>query len=85
VDELRKASAERVDRGSLGNGKNWYEQSPEERQYYRTIRAPSWARVTKNTLDVATYHLPELFHERQAEQGSDFRCCSRTTCSRRSG
>jgi predicted TIM-barrel fold metal-dependent hydrolase len=72
VDELRKASAERIDRGSFGNGKNWYEQSPEERQYYRTIRAPWWARVTKNTLDVATYHLPELFYERQAEQGSDF-------------
>lgn len=72
VDELRKASAERIDRGSYGNGKNWYEQTPEERQYYRTIRAPWWARVTKNTLDVATYHLPELFYERQAEQGSDF-------------
>jgi hypothetical protein len=72
VDELRKASAERIDRGNYGNGKNWYEQTPEERQYYRTIRAPWWARVTKNTLDVATYHLPELFYERQAEQGSDF-------------
>jgi predicted TIM-barrel fold metal-dependent hydrolase len=72
VDELRKASAERIDRGNYGNGKNWYEQTPEERQYYRTIRAPWWARVTKNTLDVATYHLPELFYERQAEQGSDY-------------
>jgi Amidohydrolase len=72
VDELRKASAERIDRGNYGNGKNWYEQTPEERQYYRSIRAPWWARVTKNTLDVATYHLPELFYERQAEQGSDF-------------
>jgi amidohydrolase family protein len=72
VDELRKASAERIDRGTYGNGKNWYEQTPEERQYYRTIRAPWWARVTKNTLDVATYHLPELFYERQAERGSDF-------------
>jgi hypothetical protein len=72
VDELRKASAERIDRGAYGNGKNWYEQTPEERQYYRSIRAPWWARVTKNTLDVATYHLPELFYERQAEQGSDY-------------
>jgi len=72
VDELRKASAERIERGNYGNGKNWYEQTPEERQYYRTIRAPWWARVTKNTRDVATYHLPELFYERQAEQGSDY-------------
>src|SRR3978361_496903 len=72
VDELRKASAERIERGTYSTGKRWYEQTPEERQYYRSIRAPWWARVTKNTLDVATYHLPELFYERQAEQGSDY-------------
>jgi predicted TIM-barrel fold metal-dependent hydrolase len=72
VDALRKASAARIGRGGIGNGKNWYEQTPEERQYYRTIRAPWWARVTKNTLDVATYHLPELLYERQEEQGSDY-------------
>jgi predicted TIM-barrel fold metal-dependent hydrolase len=28
--------------------------------------------VTKNTLDVATYHVPGLLYERQAEQGSDY-------------
>lgn len=72
VDELRKATAERIDRGNVGNGKNWYDQTPEERHYYRTFRSPWWARVTKNTLDVATYHLPELLYERQAEQGSDY-------------
>lgn len=72
VDELRKATAERIERGNIGNGKSWYEQTPQERQHYRTFRAPWWARVTKNTLDVATYHLPELLYERQAEQGSDF-------------
>jgi hypothetical protein len=72
VDELRKASQDRIERGGVSNGKNWYEQTPEERQYYRTIRAPWWARVTKNTLDVATYHLPELLYQRQAEQGSDY-------------
>jgi predicted TIM-barrel fold metal-dependent hydrolase len=72
VDELRKASAERIERGNAGNGKSWYEQTAEERQYYRSIRAPWWARVTKNTWDVATYHLPELFYQRQAEQGSDY-------------
>jgi hypothetical protein len=72
VDELRKASADRIGRGGVGNGKNWYEQTPEERKYYRTIRSPWWARVTKNTLDVATYHLPELLYQRQAEQGSDY-------------
>lgn len=72
VDHLRKASENRIGRGNVGNGKDWYAQTREERQYYRTIRAPWWARVTKNTLDVATYHLPELFAERQAEQGSDY-------------
>lgn len=72
VDALRKASEDRIARGGVGNGKSWYEQTPDERQYYRSIRSPWWARVTKNTLDVATYHLPELFAERQAEQGSDY-------------
>jgi hypothetical protein len=72
VDQLRKVSESRIERGGISNGKNWYEQTPEERQYYRSIRAPWWGRVTKNTLDVATYHLPELLYERQAEQGSDY-------------
>jgi len=72
VDLLRKGTEERASRGGIGNGKDWYAQTPEERQHYRTIRSPWWARVTKNTLDVATYHLPELFYERQAEQGSDY-------------
>lgn len=72
VDALRKAGEDRASRGGVGNGKSWYEQTPEERQHYRTIRSPWWARVTKNTLDVATYHLPELLYERQEEQGSDY-------------
>ena len=40
--------------------------------YYRTMRSPWWARVTRNTLDLATYTLPELLYERLAEQGSDY-------------
>ncbi|KAF1049187.1 amidohydrolase family protein [Xylophilus sp.] len=72
VDALRKAGEERLSRAGVGNGKSWYEQTPAERQHYRTIRSPWWARVTKNTLDVATYHLPELLSERQEEQGSDY-------------
>jgi len=72
VDELRKASLDRLERGNVGDGKSWYEQTAEERQYFRSFRSPWWARVTKNTLDVATYHLPELLYERQAEQGSDY-------------
>ncbi len=70
VDELRKAESFRLN--SKVNGKDWYQQTPEERQYNRTIRAPWWARVTRNTLDLATYTLPELLYERQAEQGSDY-------------
>ena len=68
VDELRKASQDRIERGGVNSGKTWYEQTPEERQYHRTSRAPWWARVTKNTLDAATYHIPELLYQRQAEQ-----------------
>ncbi|MDZ8224880.1 amidohydrolase family protein [Nostoc sp. ChiVER01] len=70
VDELRKAESSRLN--SKSNGKDWYQQTPEERQYNRTIRSPWWARVTRNTLDLATYTLPELFYQRQAEQGSDY-------------
>ncbi|MBL1177229.1 MAG: amidohydrolase family protein [Pantanalinema sp. GBBB05] len=70
VDELRKAENYRLN--SKHDGKDWYQQTPEERQYYRTLRAPWWARVTRNTLDLATYTLPELLYERQAEQGSDY-------------
>ena len=72
VDALRKAGEDRIARGGVGNGKSWYEQTPQERQHFRSIRSPWWARVTRNTLDVATYHLPELFYERQEEQGSDY-------------
>ncbi|MBF2047101.1 MAG: amidohydrolase family protein [Elainella sp. C42_A2020_010] len=70
VDELRRSENSRLN--SKSDGKDWYQQTPEERQYYRTIRSPWWARVTCNTLDLATYTLPELFYERQAEQGSDY-------------
>jgi hypothetical protein len=70
VDEIRKAETYRLN--SKSDGKDWYQQTPEERQYYRTLRSPWWARVTRNTLDLATYTLPELLYERQAEQGSDY-------------
>ncbi|MBW4579015.1 MAG: amidohydrolase family protein [Tildeniella nuda ZEHNDER 1965/U140] len=70
VDELRKAENSRLN--SRSDGKDWYQQTPEERQRYRTLRSPWWARVTRNTLDLATYTLPELLYERQAEQGSDY-------------
>lgn len=53
VDELRKTEASRLN--SKSGGKDWYQQTPEERHYNRTIRSPWWARVTKNTLDLATY------------------------------
>ncbi|HVZ31975.1 MAG TPA: hypothetical protein VG963_06100 [Polyangiaceae bacterium] len=53
VDEPRKAAVDRIERGNYGNGKSWYEQTPAGRQYFRSIRSPWWARVTKNTLDVA--------------------------------
>jgi predicted TIM-barrel fold metal-dependent hydrolase len=70
VDELRKSETYRLN--SNVNGKDWYQLTPEERQYHRVLRSPWWARVTRNTLDLATYTLPELLYERQAEQGSDY-------------
>ena len=51
---------------------DWYQQTPAERHDNRTLRSPWWARVTRNTLDLATYTLPELLYERLAEQGADY-------------
>ncbi|KCB42441.1 hypothetical protein L539_3781 [Bordetella hinzii 5132] len=70
VDALRRALGSRF--ATKAGGRDWYAQTPEERQYHRTLRAPWWARVTRNTLDLATYTLPELLYERLAEQGSDY-------------
>lgn len=70
VDEFRRASLERT--RSESNGKDWFNQTEQQRRDNRTFRQPWWARVTRNTYDVATYHLPELLYQRQAEQGSDY-------------
>ncbi|SFN21355.1 amidohydrolase family protein [Variovorax sp. OV329] len=71
VDALRKALGGRfVTRD--GGGKDWYQQTPAERQHHRTLRAPWWPRVTRNTYDLATYTIPALLYERLAEQGSDY-------------
>jgi predicted TIM-barrel fold metal-dependent hydrolase len=71
VDALRKALGSRFSTRATGN-KDWYQQTPKERAYNRTLRSPWWARVTRNTLDLATYTLPELLNERLAEQGADY-------------
>ncbi|MEG1770290.1 MAG: amidohydrolase, partial [Comamonas sp.] len=71
VDALRKSLGGRFATRSAG-GKDWYQQTPEERQHNRTLRAPWWARVTRNTLDLATYTLPDLLAERLEEQGADY-------------
>ncbi|WP_427184917.1 amidohydrolase family protein [Bordetella bronchialis] len=71
VDALRRAQGGRFARRDA-EGKDWYQQTPQERQYHRTLRAPWWARVTRNTHDLATYTLPALLYERLAEQGSDY-------------
>ncbi|MGP1614468.1 MAG: amidohydrolase family protein, partial [Pollutimonas bauzanensis] len=70
VDALRKVLGSRFNTRS--NGKDWYEQTQQERRHHRTLRSPWWARVTRNTLDLATYTLPELLNERLAEQGADY-------------
>ena len=71
VDALRKSLGGRFATKTAA-GKDWYQQTPEERQHNRTLRAPWWARVTRNTLDLATYTLPDLLAERLAEQGADY-------------
>jgi hypothetical protein len=71
VDALRKSLGGRFATRSAA-GKDWYQQTPEERQHHRTLRAPWWARVTRNTLDLATYTLPDLLAERLEEQGADY-------------
>ena len=71
VDALRKALGGRFATRSA-EGRDWYQQSPEERQHHRTLRSPWWARVTRNTLDLATYTLPDLLAERLEEQGADY-------------
>ncbi|MEG1735593.1 MAG: amidohydrolase family protein, partial [Comamonas sp.] len=71
VDALRKALGGRFATRSAA-GKDWYQQTPEERQHHRTLRSPWWARVTRNTLDLATYTLPDLLAERLQEQGADY-------------
>jgi predicted TIM-barrel fold metal-dependent hydrolase len=71
VDALRNALGGRfATRDSAG--KDWYQQTPAERQHHRTLRSPWWARVTRNTYDLATYTIPALLYERLAEQGSDY-------------
>lgn len=46
VDALRKALGGRFATRSAA-GKDWYQQTAEERQAHRTLRAPWWARVTR--------------------------------------
>ena len=70
ADALRKALGSRYP--TRRDGKDWYQQTPAERHDNRTLRSPWWARVTRNTLDLATYTLPELLYERLAEQGADY-------------
>ena len=70
VDALRRVLGSRFNTRS--DGKDWYQQTDAERRYHRTMRSPWWARVTRNTLDLATYTLPELLYERLSEQGSDY-------------
>lgn len=71
VDALRRALGSRFHTRS-SQGKDWYAQSHTERQYHRTLRSPWWARVTRNTYDLATYSLPALLAERLEEQGADY-------------
>lgn len=50
----------------------WYNHSWEERRANRTARPPWWTVPTHDTLDLATFALPKLLHQRLEEIGTDF-------------
>lgn len=50
----------------------WYNQSWEERRATRTARPPWWTVPTFDALDLATFALPKLLHERLEEIGTDY-------------
>lgn len=50
----------------------WHSSSHEERMYKRIGRPPFWTMPAKNTLDLATAMLPDLFRARYDEIGIDY-------------
>jgi predicted TIM-barrel fold metal-dependent hydrolase len=53
-------------------GANWHRLSAEERYDRRAYRPPFWTMPAKNTLDLATAMMPNLFRARMDELGIDF-------------
>ena len=53
-------------------GANWHRLSEEERYDKRAYRPPFWTMPAKNTLDLATAMMPNLFRARMDELGIDF-------------
>jgi predicted TIM-barrel fold metal-dependent hydrolase len=50
----------------------WHSASPEERRHKRIGRPPFWTMPAKNTLDLATALMPDLFRARFDEIGIDY-------------
>jgi predicted TIM-barrel fold metal-dependent hydrolase len=50
----------------------WHSASPDERMYRRIARPPFWTMPAKNTLDLATAMLPDLFRARFDDIGIDY-------------
>jgi predicted TIM-barrel fold metal-dependent hydrolase len=50
----------------------WHSSSPEERMYKRIGRPPFWTMPAKNTIDLATAMLPDLFRARFDDIGIDY-------------
>ncbi len=53
-------------------GANWHSLSEQERYDKRAYRPPFWTMPAKNTLDLATAMMPNLFRTRMDELGIDF-------------
>lgn len=66
-----KEATERYLNSRIGSSR-WHHASPEERIDKRIHRPPFWTMPAKNTLDLATAMLPNLFRARLDDLGIDF-------------
>lgn len=70
-DEAGSAFVERYLEARLGR-EDWRRLTDEERYDTQKSRPPFWTMPTKNTVDLATAMMPQLFRERMDDMGFDF-------------
>ena len=75
IDYLRKVGGSALTENYLKQrmtGANWHSLTADERYDRRAYRPPFWTMPAKNTLDLATAMMPNLFRARMDELGIDF-------------